>query len=80
MKNLKNKIYINQLYVMKSLNKKVKRAVIGLWVLPVGLHYWAVQGSTHQDDVLRSVWMTTSRGRETARDCRPEKEKDSLRS
>jgi len=36
--------------------------------------------STHQDDVLRSVWMTASRGKETARDAGPEKEKDSLRS
>ncbi len=44
------------------------QAEVGLWLLPVGLHYWAVHGSTYQDDVLRKVGKTASRGMEMVRD------------
>jgi len=57
-----------------------KKPDVRLWVPQVGLHYWAVQGCTHQDDVLRSVGTTASKGEETVRDNRPDKDRDSLRS
>jgi len=57
-----------------------KRTNVRLWVPQVSLHYWAVQGCTHQDDVLRSVGTTASKGKETVRDNRPDKDRDSLRS
>ncbi|HCW99768.1 MAG TPA: hypothetical protein DHT39_13520 [Pantoea sp.] len=76
MKNLKNKDIKNQSINNIQLLKCANQSVTGLWLPQVGLHYWAVQGSTHQEDVLRSVGMTASGGREMVRDCGPEKDRE----